>query len=98
MAFSPDGRTLASGGADRTVRLWDTGGNRTTAILTGHDDTVVSLAFPSDGRVLATASLDRTSRLWELDADDVASRVCSLSTTQEWHSLLTDPPPGAPCP
>nr|WP_276319243.1 helix-turn-helix domain-containing protein [Streptomyces luteoverticillatus] len=98
LAFSPDGRTLASGAADRTVRLWDTGGNRTTAILTGHDDTVVSLAFPPDGRALATASLDRTSRLWELDADDVASRVCALSTTQEWHSLLTDLPSGAPCP
>ncbi|MCA6091055.1 WD40 repeat domain-containing protein [Streptomyces sp. SCA3-4] len=98
LAFSSDGRTLASGSADRTVRLWSTGTHRTIATLTGHDDTVVSLAFLSDGRTLATASLDRTSRLWELAPDDVAGRICALSTTQEWHTLIADLPPGAPCP
>ncbi|WP_116209452.1 WD40 repeat domain-containing protein [Streptomyces olivoreticuli] len=97
LAFSPDGRTLASGGADRTIRLWDAGSHRTTAILIGHDDTIASLAVAPNGRALATASLDRTSRPWELDPETIASRVCSLSTTQQWHSLLTELPPGTPC-
>ncbi|MFF7730810.1 WD40 repeat domain-containing protein [Streptomyces sp. NPDC008001] len=98
LAYSPDGRTLASGSADRTVGLWDTGSHRTTAVLAGHDDTVVSLAYAPDGRALATVGLDRSSRLWALDAEGIAGHVCTLSTTQEWHALVTGLPRGAPCP
>jgi WD40 repeat protein/tRNA A-37 threonylcarbamoyl transferase component Bud32 len=66
VAFSPDGRILASCGQDRTVKLWDAVTGSELYTLQGHTDYVESLAFSPDGKTLASASADRTAKLWDV--------------------------------
>ena len=65
-SWSPDGRTLATGSWDTTVRLWDAATGRSLKELKGHDVPVTSLAWRSDGRMLASASYENTVRLWDV--------------------------------
>ncbi len=64
VAFSPDGLTLASGGNDRFVRMWDIETGRLLRSLRGHTATVRQVHYAPDGLMLATGSEDRTIRLW----------------------------------
>jgi WD40 repeat protein len=65
IAFSPDGRRIATTSYDRTVKLWDTATGREVFTLRGHSAGVVALAFSPDGRRIVSGGLDNTARVWD---------------------------------
>jgi WD40 repeat protein len=68
LAFSPDGKTLASGGgfADSDIRLWDAVTGKQIGQLEGHDSWVSALVFSPDGKKLISSSADQTIRTWDV--------------------------------
>jgi WD40 repeat protein len=67
VSFSRDGKLLASGCDDATVKLWDVGKGSEIRTFLGHTEQVLSVSFSPTARILATGSLDNTIRLWNID-------------------------------
>ena len=100
VAWSPDGKQLASGSSDYSVRLWDIENpDALPTVLSGHEGGVHALAYSSDGKHLVTGSRDRTIRIWDLThpliastTKEVADRVCQKVwrnlTLDEWHKFV----------
>src|SRR5262249_59644582 len=65
VAFSPNERWLASAGADKTVRIWDTATGQEARVLHGHAGVVACLAFSPDGKRVASCGEDKTVRIWD---------------------------------
>jgi small GTP-binding protein len=70
LAWSPDGRTLASSSADHTIRLWDTETGVLRRTLEGHLNTVYGIAWSPDGLTLASASADHHVCLWNVETGE----------------------------
>jgi WD40 repeat protein/tRNA A-37 threonylcarbamoyl transferase component Bud32 len=89
VAISPDGRTLASAGEDRVVKLWDLAAGRVLHTLAAHTDAVFGLAFSPDGKQLASGSRDGTIALWDVDSG--AERRCLRGHARSFSRLGFSP-------
>jgi len=66
VAYSPDGKLIATASSDTTVRMWESATGKCARTLEGHTGAVSSVAFSPATRQLATASTDETARIWAL--------------------------------
>ncbi len=85
LAFSPDGHTLVSGGADSTIKIWHVGAQDLIDIMHKHNGMVRCVAFTPDGQTLATGGDDRKIMFWDLTERQVTTAL-SLDDTAA-HSL-----------
>ena len=90
VAFSPDGETLVSGGAGRTVRLWTVATSSLRHTLQGHMDGTRSVAFSPSGRTLASGDRDGTVRLWEVATGNLGYNTLE-GHTGVVHSVVFSP-------
>ncbi len=96
VAFTLDGRTLASGASDNTIKLWDVASGKEKATLRGHAYEVQAVAFTNDGRMLASGSSSNTIKLWDVASGKEiatllghADNVWSVAFTSDGRTLAS---------
>ncbi len=80
VAYSPDGRRLATSGADNSVTLWDVATGKAIRVLRGHTDVVFAVVFSPDGSLIATGSKDTTIRIWDVSTEAERSHATGINS------------------
>ncbi|OQY53442.1 MAG: hypothetical protein B6247_15030 [Candidatus Parabeggiatoa sp. nov. 2] len=75
IAFSPEGKRLATGSSDTGVYLWEVSSAQLIQRIEGHSDSVSAVKFSPNGELLATASWDQTVRLWRMSSGEEVQRA-----------------------
>lgn len=91
VAFSPDGRLLATGSVDKTVKIWTADTGEEIRTLRGHDDWVNAVAFSPDGKTVATASRDKTIKIWNVETGQLLK---TLAKHADWVLSVAFSPDG----
>ncbi|MEM7801905.1 MAG: WD40 repeat domain-containing protein, partial [Chloroflexota bacterium] len=95
IVFSPDGRSLASGAEDGTIRIWELASSGPPYLLEGHSNQVISMAYAPDGETLYSLGFGDGVRVWSTTkgvAEGICERVKRNMTWPEWETFL----PGRP--
>jgi WD40 repeat protein len=89
LAFSRDGRFLASASIDGLAAVWDANSGKTVRVFQGHRDRIREVAFSPDGRFVATCSGDKTARIWSMQTGQAIAEVPAVE--QEILSVAWTP-------
>jgi WD40 repeat protein len=90
LAYSPDGRMLASGGGEKMIRLWELATGKERQRFEGHQGNVHSVAFSGDGTRLVSASSDTTALVWDATASTFTGKPTAKQLQAAWSDLASD--------
>src|SRR5262249_44982015 len=96
LAVSPDGTTLATGGFDWTIKLWNVADGRELRTLRGHRGYITSLMFTPDGQNVVSGSQDKLVKLWEVSSGDCIrtfeghpTEVAAVTVSRDGHYIAS---------
>jgi WD40 repeat protein/tRNA A-37 threonylcarbamoyl transferase component Bud32 len=90
IAFSPDGKTFASGSGDKTIKLWKLSTGELLQSLTGHSQAVVTVAISPNGQTLVSGSRDHTIKLWNLQTGELRHTLAGHTDGVQTVAISSD--------
>jgi WD40 repeat protein/serine/threonine protein kinase len=84
VAYSPDGKRIATGGRDNTIRIWDAETAQPTGAVMNHPDDVNTIAFSPDGLYIASGCVDGQVRIWESATGEMISEIPLIEDVVVW--------------